>query len=43
MIKADEKLKKKIKKEVFELLDQKYPDKKAAIDYAAAVVYGEKL
>lgn len=42
MSKADDALKEKIRKEVFILLDQKYPDKKAAIDYGAVVVYGEK-
>jgi len=42
MSKADETMKEKIKKEVFELVDQKYPDKNAAVDYGAVVVYGEK-
>jgi len=42
MSKADDALKDKIKKDVFDLLNQKYPDKKAAIDYGALVVYGEK-
>lgn len=42
MSKADDTMKEKIKKEVFQLLDQKYPDQKAAIDYGALVVYAEK-
>jgi ubiquinone/menaquinone biosynthesis C-methylase UbiE len=42
MSKADDEMKEKIKKEVFEVIDQKYPDKKAAIDWGAVVVYGEK-
>lgn len=42
MNKADEAMKLKIKKEVFELVDQKYPDKKAALDYGAVIVCGEK-
>jgi len=42
MSKADDEMKEKIKKEVFEVIDQKYPDKKAAIDWGAVIVYGEK-
>jgi ubiquinone/menaquinone biosynthesis C-methylase UbiE len=42
MSKADDATKEKIKKEVFDIIDKKYPDKKAAIDYGALVVYGEK-
>lgn len=42
MNKADDAMKLKIKKEVFELVDQKYPDKKAALDYGAVIVCGEK-
>jgi ubiquinone/menaquinone biosynthesis C-methylase UbiE len=42
MSNADAALKEKIKKEVFELVDQKYPDKKAALEYGAVIVYGEK-
>lgn len=42
MSKADDTMKEKIKKEVFQLLDQQYPDQKAAIDYGALVVYAEK-
>lgn len=42
MSKADDAMKEKIKKEVFEVVDQKYPDKKAAIDWGAVIVYGEK-
>jgi ubiquinone/menaquinone biosynthesis C-methylase UbiE len=42
MSKADATTKEKIKKEVFELVDQKYPDKKAALDCGALVVSGEK-
>lgn len=40
--KADDAMKEKIKKEVFDLIDQKSPDKKAILDYGAVVVYGEK-
>ncbi|WP_223284491.1 hypothetical protein [Hymenobacter qilianensis] len=40
--KADEATTEKIKQQVFELVDQKYPDKKAALDYGAVVVTGEK-
>ncbi len=42
MSNADEAMKEKIKNEVFELVDQKYPDKNAAIDYGAVIVSGEK-
>jgi ubiquinone/menaquinone biosynthesis C-methylase UbiE len=42
MSKADDAMKEKIKEEVFELVDQKYPDKKASLDYGAVIVYGEK-
>jgi len=42
MNKADDAMKLKIKKEVFELVDQRYPDKKAALDYGAVIVRGEK-
>jgi ubiquinone/menaquinone biosynthesis C-methylase UbiE len=42
MNKADAAMKEKIKKEVFELVDKHYPDKKAALDYGAVVVSGEK-
>lgn len=42
MSKADEAMKSKIIKEVFELVDQKCPGKNAALDFAALVVYGEK-
>lgn len=42
MNKADDAMKLKIEKEVFELVDQKYPDKKAALDYGAVIVCGEK-
>ncbi|WP_133272539.1 class I SAM-dependent methyltransferase [Hymenobacter radiodurans] len=40
--KADTATTEKIKQQVFELVDQKYPDKKAALDYGAVVVMGEK-
>ena len=40
--KADEKLKEKIKKEVFEVVNQKYPDGNVVIDSSALVIYGEK-
>jgi len=42
MSKADDAMKEKIKKEVFELVDQKYPGKNTALDYGAVIVYGEK-
>ncbi len=42
MSKADNVMKEKIKNEVFDLVDQRYPDQKAAIDYGAVIVYGEK-
>ena len=42
MNKADDAMKLKIKNDVFELVDQKYPDKKAALDYGAVIVCGEK-
>jgi SAM-dependent methyltransferase len=42
MSKADLSLKEKIKKEVFDLVDQKYPNQQAAIDYGARIIYGEK-
>jgi ubiquinone/menaquinone biosynthesis C-methylase UbiE len=40
--KADEATKEIIKKEVFHLVDQKYPDKKANLDYEAVIVSGKK-
>lgn len=40
--KADDAMTLKIKKEVFALVNQKYPDGKAAIDSSALVIYGEK-
>jgi ubiquinone/menaquinone biosynthesis C-methylase UbiE len=40
--KADEATKAKIKREVFELVDHRYPDKQAALDYGALVVGGQK-
>ena len=40
--KADEPLRQKIKNEVFELLGQKYPDGKIAIDASAIVISAEK-
>lgn len=39
---ADEATKTKIKREVFDLVDQRYPDKQAALDYGALVVKGRK-
>jgi len=42
MSKADAATKEKIKREVFELVDQKYPDKKAALDCGALVISGVK-
>ena len=40
--KADDALKAKIKSEVYELINQKFPDGKVAIDCSALVIYGEK-
>ena len=40
--KADDALKAKIKNEVYESVNQKYPDGKVAIDAHALVIYGEK-
>ena len=40
--KADDALKEKIKSEVYELINQKYPDSKTAIDSTALIIYGEK-
>jgi hypothetical protein len=40
--KADEAMKEKIRKEVFESLHQKFPDGKVAPEYSAIVIYGEK-
>ncbi|MCB2409750.1 class I SAM-dependent methyltransferase [Hymenobacter lucidus] len=40
--KADNATKETIKGQVFELVDQKYPDKKAALDYGTVIVAGEK-
>ena len=40
--KADDAMKAKIKKEVFEALDQKFPDGNVTIDASAIVIYGEK-
>jgi ubiquinone/menaquinone biosynthesis C-methylase UbiE len=39
---ADDIMKTKIKKEVFDSINQKYPNGKVAIDSSALVVYGEK-
>lgn len=40
--KADDALREKIKKEVFELINQKFPDGKVAIDTSAIVISAEK-
>ena len=40
--KAEEAMKEKIKTEVFELINQKYPDGIVKIDSAALIIYGEK-
>ena len=40
--KADESMKEEIKREVFELVNQKYPDGNVVIDSSALVIYGEK-
>ncbi|WP_324671325.1 class I SAM-dependent methyltransferase [Hymenobacter sp. GOD-10R] len=42
MSNADDAVKEKIREEVFALIDQLYPDKKAAIDFGAIVVSGKK-
>lgn len=39
---ADAATKEKIRQEVFDLVNQKYPDQQAALDYGALVVSGEK-
>lgn len=40
--KADEATKARIKEQVFELVDQKYPDQKAALDFGAVIVSAVK-
>ena len=40
--KADEAMKEKIKKEVYQAVNQKYPDGNILIDSSAIVIYGEK-
>ncbi|MFA6084116.1 class I SAM-dependent methyltransferase [Mucilaginibacter sp.] len=40
--KADDAMKEKIKKEVFEIVNQKFPDGNVIIDSSALVIYGEK-
>ncbi|MDP1810163.1 MAG: class I SAM-dependent methyltransferase [Sediminibacterium sp.] len=40
--KADEAMKEKIKKEVYQAVNQKYPDGNIVIDSSAIVIYGEK-
>lgn len=40
--KADDAMKAKIKQEVYQALDEKYPDGKVNIDSSALVIYGEK-
>lgn len=40
--KADDATKEKIKREVYEALDQKYPDGNVVIDSSAILIYGEK-
>jgi ubiquinone/menaquinone biosynthesis C-methylase UbiE len=40
--KADDHTKEQIKKQVFALLNHKYPGQKASLDYAAVIVCGEK-
>lgn len=42
MSKASSEMKDNIKKEVFELINYKYPDGKVSVDYGAIVVSGEK-
>lgn len=40
--KADDTMKEKIKTEVYELVNQKYPDGNVVIDSSALIIYGEK-
>ena len=40
--KADDAMKDKIKREVFELVDEKYPDGNVNIESSALIIYGEK-
>ena len=40
--KADETMKEKIKKEVYQAVNQEYPDGNVMIDSSALVIYGEK-
>lgn len=40
--KADDATKEKIKREVFEIVNQKYPDGNVIIDSSALIIYGEK-
>jgi ubiquinone/menaquinone biosynthesis C-methylase UbiE len=42
MSQADDAIRETIRLQAFELVDQKYPDKKAALDYSAVVVCGGK-
>ncbi|MBC7946381.1 MAG: class I SAM-dependent methyltransferase, partial [Chitinophagaceae bacterium] len=42
MSKADEETRQKIKTEVFETVDKKYPDGKVDIDCSSLVIYGQK-
>lgn len=42
MKKADDAMKEKIKREVYELIDKKCPDGKVSLDYSALIVCGEK-
>jgi ubiquinone/menaquinone biosynthesis C-methylase UbiE len=39
---ADDAIKEKIKREVYQVVDEKYPDGKVVIDSSAIVIYGEK-
>ncbi|MEO5777177.1 MAG: class I SAM-dependent methyltransferase [Flavobacterium sp.] len=41
--KADDDMKEKIKKEVYQLVNEKYPDGNVQIDSSALIIYGEKL
>lgn len=40
--KADEAMKEKIKKEVHQVINEKYPDGNVVIDSSALIIYGEK-
>jgi hypothetical protein len=39
---ADSAMREKIKREVYQVLNQRYPDKNIRIDSSALIIYGEK-